>query len=192
MEASIPSRADFILLGDSLAAGWPPDLLADVLPGASFLNLGLPGDRVQTTQWRLQRLQASHLRPGYLLVMLGLNNLADGNPPEAIAAGLATVIGAACRVWRDPAVILLTVPRSRSIPEVRDSERARLNARLAADLVTPGRVHLLDADLTLASEQGAGVSRDSDGIHLSRHGYELLSQALGSTIASFEPRQDLP
>jgi lysophospholipase L1-like esterase len=121
--------------------------------------------------------------------MLGINNLADGDPAEAIAGGLAAIMEAARRLWRDPDVMLVTVPRALSMNGPGETERARLNALLATDLGKSGRVQLLNADLALAGEIGKDTSRESDGIHLSRHGYELLSQALGGVIASFAPHQ---
>ena len=184
LEENLPSEADFVLLGDSLAAGWPSDLLAAVLPGASVLNLGLPGDRVQNTRWRLHRLAAGHLRPRHLLVLLGINNLADQDPPDCIAKGLAALIESARVLWENPAVILVTVPRRGPSPGSGESERVRLNARLASDLAETRSVRLLDADRALAAEQGEGASRESDGIHLSRHGYKLLSDALGAIIGN--------
>jgi hypothetical protein len=92
MQAGMPAGADLVLLGDSLAAGFPGALVP--LPSAEWrlVNLGLPGDRVQNTLWRLENVPTQHLRPRVAILLLGTNNLGDGDPPDAIAAGILAVL----------------------------------------------------------------------------------------------------
>jgi hypothetical protein len=85
LAANLPRAADLILVGDSLAAGWPTDLIAQ--PWQHVFNFGLPGDRIQHTLWRLDVLPLAHLRPERVVILLGTNNLGDGDEPDTIAAG---------------------------------------------------------------------------------------------------------
>ena len=87
LSATLPRAADMVVLGDSLAASWPADLLSAAAPGRRIWNFGLPGDRLQNTLWRLAAIDTSHLRPALCLLLLGTNNLGDGDPPARSPQG---------------------------------------------------------------------------------------------------------
>jgi lysophospholipase L1-like esterase len=173
MRRRLPEAADLVLLGDSLAAGWPPDLITAVAPGRRVFNFGLPGDRVQNTLWRLREIPTGHLRPRDLVVLLGTNNLGDGDPPGAIAAGLELALAEARRLWAVPRTILVTIPRRGPEPGFREPDRLALNASLAG----VGAEFLIDADAVLDVADGT-PSLLPDRLHLSEDGYKRLSAAL--------------
>lgn len=171
---AIPREADLILLGDSNAAAWPGDLLESALSGWHVFNFGLPSDRIQNTLWRLGTIGTSHLRPRVVLVILGTNNLADGDAPEAIADGLVSLARRISDLWDRPRVILPAIARRRAGPLARAGERAALNALLLA-LAEP-RVEVVRSDLVL--DEAGPAAFEEDGIHISREGYARLTEAL--------------
>jgi lysophospholipase L1-like esterase len=177
LAANLPRAADLILVGDSLAAGWPTDLIAE--PGQHVFNFGLPGDRIQHTLWRLNVLPLGHLRPERVVILLGTNNLGDGDEPDAIAAGLQAVVDRARDLWRQPECVLVTIPRRGPRNGFREADRLRTNARLALDAASSRQTDLLDADLALRIG-GAGLPHvtEPDLLHLSREGYRRLGAAL--------------
>jgi lysophospholipase L1-like esterase len=175
----VPAAADLVLLGDSNAAAWPADLLDAALAGLRVFNFGLPGDRIQNTLWRLDAISTGHLRPRYVLLVLGTNNLADGDAPDDIAAGLAAVIEASAGLWGAPEIILPAIARRVAGPLARSSERVLLNDRILA-IARPG-VHPVRADLVLDAIGAAAF--EPDGIHVSRLGYERLTSELAVLIA---------
>lgn len=177
--ARIPETADLVLFGDSLAAAWPEALLHSAFPGWRVFNFGLPGDRVQNSLWRLASIPTTHLRPRALVMLLGTNNLGDGDPPEAIAQGLAAVLEAAIRQWGDPAAFVVTIPRRGEAPGFRQTERSRLNAELAGLRAT-----LLDADAALVPSPGEEPCLLADMLHLSEAGYRRLGAALAAAIGA--------
>lgn len=177
LERQMPARADLILLGDSLAAGWPADLYGAAFPGRHVFNFGLPGDRVQNTLWRLETVELGHLRPRELVLLLGTNNLGDGDPPHAIADGVVSVLRRAAALWDAPRTLLVSVPWRGEPPGFREPDRLALNAKLAAELHALPRSSLIDADLALADADGQARSLDPDLLHLSRAGYARLSAA---------------
>jgi lysophospholipase L1-like esterase len=185
MQARIPEAADLILLGDSLAAGWPGALVPLPFPEWQVLNLGLPGDRVGNTLWRLENLPARHLRPRVMLLLLGTNNLGDGDPADAITAGILAVLGRARDVWGGPKAILVTVPRRGLDPGFREAERSALNAALARRLESDTEVTILDADAALAEASGEAPSLLPDRLHLSEAGYARLGAALRPLLAEY-------
>ncbi|MGY2046719.1 SGNH/GDSL hydrolase family protein [Methylobacterium sp. JK268] len=175
LAAAVPRDAAFVLLGDSLAAGWP----ARLLPPGSF-NFGLPGDRVQTTRWRLRAVDLRGLAPRAALLLVGTNNLADGDAAAAIAAGLAALAGELRGVWPGASPILATIPW-RDAP-AREGERRRFNLCLT-DLARREGLACLDADALLGGEAGAPLHLAADRLHLSEGGYAALAPALAGLLA---------
>ncbi|WP_407529844.1 GDSL-type esterase/lipase family protein [Methylobacterium oryzisoli] len=169
LAASVPARADIVLVGDSLAAGWP----SGHLPAGAF-NFGLPGDRIQTTRWRLRAVPLGHLRPRTALLWLGTNNLRDGDPVAEILAGLAALGQDLRRLWPEAALVHVTVPWRAPVLGRAAGDRAALNAGLAA-LADGG---LLDADALLGTEVRAARHLMADRLHLNAAGYAVMGGAL--------------
>lgn len=170
----VPEAADLVLLGDSNSAAWPTDLLRRALPDLSVFNFGLPGDRIQNTLWRLDEVDTSHLRPGHVVLVLGTNNLADGDGADAIAAGLEAVIARVGALWGAPEVILPAIAKRGAGPLARSDERIRLNTMLFA--MERARLRPVRSDLIL--DELGSAAFEPDGIHISVLGYERLTEAL--------------
>jgi lysophospholipase L1-like esterase len=167
-----------VILGDSLAAGWPgPDL--EAATGCPTLNLGLPGDRVQTTRWRLAALAAFAIRPRLAVTMVGTNSFADGDGETRVIAGLAALLAALRAAWAPPVIVLATVPWRESPPGRSEADRLALNAALA-DLADREALLLLDCDAALGPDHAAGL--EADRLHLNACGYAALSGALAALV----------
>lgn len=168
-----------VALGDSLVAGWPEPDLTDAT-GLVALNLGLPGDRVQTTRWRLAAMAAFALRPRLALVMVGTNSFADGDATDTITAGLAALVAELRAAWGPPVIVLATVPWRASPPGRVEADRLALNAALAALARAQQGLRLLDSDAALGPDPASGL--DADRLHLNPHGYAALSGALAGLL----------
>ena len=114
------------------------------------------------------------------MIQAGTNNVGRqaGGPAkiEAIAAGVTAIVAAA-RAKAPDAAIVLTGIFPRSDPEV-VAEIAAINSRLR-DTARATGIRFLDVSEALASTDG--LLRDtmsSDGLHLSRSGYEVWADAL--------------
>ncbi|WP_245292105.1 SGNH/GDSL hydrolase family protein [Methylobacterium tarhaniae] len=167
-----------VALGDSLAAGWPePDLAAAT--GLTTRNLGLPGDRVQTTRWRLAAMAAFPLRPRLAVLMVGTNSFADGDAPEVIVAGLADLVAALRAAWAPPVIVLASVPWRAAPPGRSEADRLALNA-VIGDLARMQALRLLDCDAAFRPDPATGL--DADRLHLNARGYASLSAALASLL----------
>lgn len=175
----VPEAADLVLLGDSNAAAWPQDLLENALPGWPVFNFGLPGDRIQNTLWRLDTVDTAHLRPPHVVVILGTNNLADGDAPADIAAGFVAVLDRIGALWGGPETIVPAIARRGSGPLARSRERIVLNDILVG-LRRPN-LRVVRSDLLL--DEIGPAAFEPDGIHLSRFGYQRLTTALAGLIA---------
>jgi lysophospholipase L1-like esterase len=183
LTAALPAAADLVLVGDSLAAGWPAEMVATAAPGQRIFNFGMPGDRIQNTLWRLAALSIDHLRPKGVLILLGTNNLGDEDEPEAIAAGIHAVVANVRRLWGEPHCILVTIPRRGPAPGFREPDRLRVNALLAHEATIPGALDLIDADAVFAgTAEHRTAATEPDLLHLSLAGYKRLTAALGPLL----------
>ncbi|MFE1598795.1 GDSL-type esterase/lipase family protein [Methylobacterium sp. ID0610] len=174
LAASLPPAADLVLLGDSLAAGWP----AARLPAASF-NFGLPGDRIETTRWRLRRVDLAALHPRAALLWVGTNNLGDGDPVAAILAGLAALAEELHGLWPGATLVMATLPWRAPLPGRPVADRNAVNHGIAG-LAREGR--LLDAAGLLGGEAGAARALLADRLHVSEAGYARLGSALAGLL----------
>ena len=188
MAASMPDTADLILLGDSLAASWPAAFYPEAFPGRRVLNLGLTGDRVQNTLWRLGAMNIQHLRPREVVLLLGTNNLGDGDEAEAIARGIEKVLSTARLIWVEPHVFVVTVPRRGPDPGLREAERLHLNSILHTELPSSHGAVLIDADAMLDCSPPGYSSLLPDLLHLSPDGYRRLGDAFRSASAVIAAR----
>lgn len=167
-----------VLLGDSLAAGWPEPALSRAT-GLPACNLGLPGDRVQTTRWRLAAMATIAVRPRLAVVMVGTNSFADGDAPEAIVAGLAALVALLRTAWAPPVIVLATVPWRAPPPGRCEADRLALNAAIGAWAGNEA-LPLLDGEAALHPEPATRL--EADRLHLNARGYAALSAALASLL----------
>ncbi len=163
-----------VILGDSLAAGWPEtDLTAAT--GLPALNLGQPGDRVQTTRWRLAAMSAFALEVRLAILMVGTNSFADGDAPETIVAGLAALVTALRAAWAPQRIVLATVPWRESPPGRSEADRLALNAVIRG-FARSEALLLLDGDAAFGPDPTHGL--EADRLHLNARGYDALGAAL--------------
>jgi lysophospholipase L1-like esterase len=190
LAGSVPREADLVLIGDSLAAGWPSELLRAAAPGKRIFNFGLPGDRIQNTLWRLETVDLAHLRPGEVLILVGTNNLGDGDEPEDIAAGLANLIAKVRSLWAEAALIVVAIPKRGSLSGFCENGRCHLNRLIARLTAGINRAHVIDADRALGiTESDLSPLNRTDLLHLSDEGYRRLTVAIAmSRLPAARPR----
>lgn len=185
--SKVPREADVVVIGDSLAAAWPSEVLERAIPGKRIFNFGLPGDRIQNTLWRATTIEIAHLRPELALILVGTNNLADGDEPEAVASALMCLIRKLHSFWSDAEVIVVTVPKRGPHRVFRDNLRSRLNRLIVRSLNGEGRTSSIDADAALAISDSNWTALAPDRLHLSHEGYLRLTAAVSAHRARCSP-----
>lgn len=105
-----PKDADVILLGDSLVQGWDAAGLAAEIAPKTVLNLGVGGDRTQQVIWRLEQMDLGAYQPETVVLMIGTNNLGDGEPACGIAAGIETIVDMMRAQWPEVQVLFIQIP----------------------------------------------------------------------------------
>lgn len=169
-----------IMLGDSLTAGgdW-----RRAFPGVKIINMGLNGDTWAGVWGRLD--EALALKPAQIFLMIGINDLLQGAPPEEIVAGHR-------RIWEETAQKLPTAAlRVQSLLPYLEAALPGLppnldimwiNGQLAEEAAKASLKFIdlfslmADPDLQLRLEYA------SDGLHLTPAAYQVWAKRIGPLI----------
>jgi lysophospholipase L1-like esterase len=163
-----------VVVGDSLAL-WLP---SEALPQDRFwLNQSISGE---TTAHMLRRLDYfAHTRPDTIHVMAGINDLKNGASDTEVTQNIQQMLTRLRQQHPQAKIIVYSILPTRwdSLP----SDRIRrINAQLAYLTAQQG-AFFADLQPTFADGQGQ-LRREltTDGLHLSRQGYEVWRTALVS------------
>ncbi|KRE02262.1 hypothetical protein ASE63_07835 [Bosea sp. Root381] len=167
------ARPDLVLLGDSLVEHWPEGTFS----GRDVFNFGVAADRTQHLLWRLRAPEIAAFSPRHAVILIGTNNLASGDEPEAITAGIVAVARAIERLW--PATSILAV----EIPPCGPTFAFNARQRFVANLGIRAKLQTLNVD----QEMTDGFDRRTpnyhpDRIHFSAEGYRLLTRLVAARL----------
>jgi lysophospholipase L1-like esterase len=191
VQAARPERADVVLIGDSLLAGWRTDLPA-AFPATAVYDFAVGGDRVPNVLWRIDNTDLRGLRPSAAALLIGTNDLAAGTPACAVAAGIEVIVGRLRAMWPQTPVFVLTIPpRGRDFHEL-DDGRSEVNAAtlsLGSRFENVHPVAIDDDAFTCgryrsplpAERQSCDIYAD-DNLHFSTKGYTVLARILADAI----------
>lgn len=189
VQAALPGRADVVLLGDSLLAGWRTDLPV-AFPATAIYDFAVGGDRVPNVLWRLEKTDLSHLRPEAAVLLIGTNDLAGGTPACAVTLGIENVVGRLRTLWPEAKIFILTIPPRGADFHGLDAGRLDINRGIAALADRTDGVHAvaIDDDAFTCGQYGKTPTADGqrlscdnyveDNLHFSTKGYEELGRIL--------------
>ncbi len=167
-------KSEVILDGDSITAGWRR--FWKVSFGAiSAFNFAQGGDRTEHLLWRLEQGQVENFKPKLILLMIGTNNLTNGEAPAAVAQGVEAVVKAYRQRCPEAKILLQGVlPRA-----AQQAKRvAALNAQLS--LLDDGEsVFYVDLGKSFTDSDG-NVRTDllPDSLHPNEEGYKIWATGL--------------
>lgn len=174
------SRARIAFIGDSITEGWHPEIFRMFYGQRGAVNLGVSGDVTQSLLWRLDHGHwPAALQPEAIVLLIGTNNIGQGNRAEEVAVGVAAVIARLQQLAPRARIVLLGVlPRGAQATDPMRPHIARLNQIIQACgdnrrvfYSEPGQL-MVDA---------AGNLPDwvaFDRLHLTQVGYAILSTAI--------------
>jgi beta-glucosidase len=197
-------RDAVVFLGDSMIYFWgdplrktPPGMLGplglqaweqDIAPDRAA-NFGVMGDQTQNLLWRVQNGELAG-RPRVAVVLVGVNNLLQGQTPGETAAGVSAVVSAIRAASPRTRVLLLGLLP----PDVAPGDPLRVavdqvNAQLAglagAGPGAGGMVTYLDPGAGFIGPGGSvlpGLIQPDNHIHPTPQGYSVLAQEVEPVV----------
>jgi lysophospholipase L1-like esterase len=199
LEAKKGFDPEIVLIGDSITHFWGGDRPKEDLqrgPGAwkklfagrRVLNLGFGWDRTQNVLWRLDHEEFDGLKPRYVVINIGTNNLtgtsnARENTPAEIAEGTAEICKRVRAKSPNSKIVLMGVfPRGQKADDPLRPKIAALN-KLLADYAKSHEIIFLDIGSRFLEADGS-ISAEimGDGVHPTERGYAIWAEALQDII----------
>lgn len=197
-----------VLAGDSLSLWFPPDLLpAD----RHWLNQGISGETSTGLRQRLSLLDGT--RPDVIFVMIGINDLIRGADGGTVLENSHAIARYLKQIHPRSRIVLQSILPHNSqmaqrhpwdgapplwvdrLPQISNTTIRQLNQQLATVADREG-IEYLDLHRFFADAQGQlRAELSTDGLHLSRAGYQLWRSHLDSfsqTLASPLPSKPSP
>lgn len=163
-----------ILVGDSLSMWFP----ASGLPGGQlWLNQGISGENSSQILNRLSALSVT--RPNTIYVMAGTNDLRQGVSDQIILDNIREIVRQLRQNHPQAQIVMQSILPTRAGAIKADTARiSHLNKQIAVIAQQAGAGYL-NLNALFADSQGQ-MRQDltTDGIHLSRRGYEVWQDAL--------------
>jgi beta-glucosidase len=183
---------DLVFLGDSITDGWGGDGRTSTGTAVykarwaplKAANLGVGADATSHALWRITKGgELKGISPKLVVLMIGINNVANGNKPEQIAEGHAALIKAIQANSADTKVLLLgTFPAGKEPTHKWRAAVKAINALLAKQ-ADGDRVRFLDiGDKFLDASGKLTNAFGSDHIHLTAKGYTVWADAIEPTV----------
>ncbi len=200
MEIKAPLDPEIVLLGDSITHLWGglPEwegreaggerAFAKTFAGRRVLNLGYGYDRIQNVLWRIDHGELRGLRPKFVVLNIGTNNLwpsqkARGNSVEEIVEGIRAVILRLRATVPGAQIVLMGVfPRGEKPDDRSRAKIVAVNAQLAPLGSVPGITFLDIGDRLLQPDGTIARETMGDFLHPGESGYAIWGEALREVI----------
>ncbi len=171
-----------VFLGDSITQSWGPDL-GGSFPDLQVANRGISGD---TTRGMLLRLDGDvlALHPRAVVLLMGTNDLEEGDAPEVIAANVGEIVRRlAASDPTLPIVLCKVFPSSARMRRPADAIR-RINELQALAVAGHEQVTVVDTWSPFA-DAGGDATKDEfpDLLHPNELGYAKWAEALRPVLA---------
>jgi lysophospholipase L1-like esterase len=182
--------AEVVFLGDSITYGWgeegredlgKPSWLAEFAP-LKAANFGFSGDQTQHLLYRIENGELDG-HPRVAVVLIGTNNLSEGQSPEATASGVAAVVDAIHEVSPTTRVLLVgLLPRLPGADGPYSAGVKQVNA-IVRGWSREAEVEFLDAGAAFLKPDGQlDWDLSLDGLHPSAKGYRALADVLRGPV----------
>ncbi len=170
-----PEAGGVLFVGSSSVRRWP---LSESFPEQAILNRGVDGAELSEVSRYVDELVLPY-RPRLVVLYAGDNDLAHGKNPEAVLNAYRAFVAEVHRALPEAPILYLAVKPSLArwplIEAVREANRL-----VAADSAQDSSLAFIDIFTPMLDQDGRPLPElfASDGLHLSRAGYELWAEQL--------------
>lgn len=174
-----------VFLGDSITQGWG-DNLKGAFGETTVANRGISGD---TTRGMLYRMPEDvlALKPSGVVLLMGTNDLEEGDTPEMIAGNLKLIIGALKKSDKEIPIVLCNVFPSHESKRRPAEQIRKINALYAEVVKGDSQVTLVDTWAMFADENGnARKGEFPDLLHPNDKGYEMWANTLRPVLETLD------
>lgn len=193
INADIASQAaqggdNVVFVGDSITEQWTTtgsSAWSQYSAPLNSLNAGVGGDTTQNVLWRLDQGNLHGIFPKLAVVMIGINNVTEGNTPSEVAAGITAVVRTLQSDFPGVRVLLLGI-----LPAVEVAANSTMYQkitqinRMVAPLADGQQVWFLDEDSHFLNSDGS-LNEDLyqvGDVHPNAQGYQVLAQAIAPWV----------
>lgn len=177
------SNPQLLFIGDSITANWTN------APGAAVWNqvygprnalqAGIFGDETQGVLWRLEDSALANLHPKAVVLMIGTNNLTEGDSPADVAQGIQAVVAKLREIYPNAQILLMGIlPRGAADDPMRQAVAA--TNQLISGLADGQHVQYFDIGPALLNPDGSfrpGIALPGL-IHINTIGYQFWAAAI--------------
>ncbi len=185
-----------VMIGDSITHYWGgvpaaannvtgPESWQRLFGSTPVLNMGFGWDRTQNVLWRLRQGEFAGLHPGWVVLMIGTNNLsgtshARANTPAEIVEGIAAIIDELkVRSPQSRILLMQILPRGHRPGDAARAPIAETNRLIREHFTGQAGVTLVDAGRRFLQPDGTLPKELMyDGTHPTEAGYALWAEEL--------------
>lgn len=195
LELQKKMKPRIVLIGDSITHFWDgppisvpvngPSAWRKVFGSMSVLNMGFGWDRTQNVLWRLRQGEFDGLRPQWVVLLIGTNNLtgtpnARASKPEEIVDGVDAILRELRRRSPQSQVVLMAIlPRGPQKDSPLREPIRHTNLLLTQRFANDPSVTYLDIGAQFLTSDGSLLPTIMpDATHPSEAGYRILADAL--------------
>ena len=177
---------DLLFVGDSITKCWSRegrDVWASRFAPLHAANFGISGDTTENVLWRMQNGELDNIHPKLVVLLIGTNNITEGDSPEDIAKGVGAIVGEIRKRLRSSRILLLGVLPRREFANHRDRQTIRAINSLLSQLNDGDHVTYLEFGDKLLQPDGSMTKElTKDFTHLTPKGYEMFGMAIQPTV----------
>lgn len=189
-------RKELLFIGDSITDLWTyaPD---HKYPGGLdtwnkrykdiATNFGITGDKTQTVLWRLTEGKSlDNYYPKNIIILIGINNLLQGDTPEDTFAGIKAIVEYLRKVRPDAKIMLLGIFPCHAQASAPIREKIKKTNDSIKTLADWKQVYFADIGSVFLEKDGT-ITKEimRDLLHLSPKGYEIWADAMAPYLKAF-------
>ena len=189
-------KHDLLFIGDSITDLWsyPPD---HQYPGGLATwnlrykdiatNHGVTGDKTQTVLWRLtEGRQLEGYFPKHIVLLIGINNLLQGDSPEDTAAGIKAIRDYLLKIRPEAKILLLGIFPTGQQPDTPIRNKVKKTNELIAKFADGKKIFFADFGNAFLNPDGTATMEIlRDWLHLSPRGYEIWYETMKPHLDEF-------